>query len=62
MKNFVLICICVLQTQLLFAQRDEFEDLIYQFDIYKYVNNLDNSKSDLFWNAVWRNNKRLQTI
>ena len=62
MKNFVLICICVLQTQLLFAQRDEFEDLIYQFDIYKYVNNLDNSKSDLFWNAVWRNNKRLNKL
>lgn len=44
----------------LWAQKNsKFDKFIEKYDVIEYVNEIDNSKPELFWDAVWRNNKPL---
>lgn len=45
-----------------FAQNKKFDKLIEKYDVIQYIQGLDNKKPELFWDAIWKNNKTLTKV
>lgn len=61
-KGLIIIIILILIGNAAFSQNKRFDKLINEYDIFEYVKDLDCGKPDLFWDAVWRNNERLEKL
>lgn len=53
--------VCAIQTTV-YAQNKKFDKLINEFDVIEHVESLEKNRPDLFWDAVWRNNEKLNKL
>lgn len=62
MKNLILLLVFWVSIVCVSAQNRKFDKLINEFDVIEYVEHLEKNRSDLFWDAVWRNNENLNKL
>ena len=62
MKKLFFLFLAIFVTTFSFAQNKKFDKLIKEYDVIEYVKELDKSKPELFWDAVWRNNETLNKL
>lgn len=58
MKKIIVI-IVILFPICLYSQNSKFDKLIKKYDVIDYVKGVEKGKPELFWSAIWNNNKQL---
>lgn len=61
MKNLILLVVFLI-TATCAAQNKKFDKIIKKYDVIECVKDLDNSRPELFWDAVYRNNETFNKL